>query len=68
MRASKFVFDYVQLLYYQCHKINMNCVGSCMNCPDWIKIKTTTINLINNKDNKYFQYTVAVALNFKEIK
>ena len=46
----------------------MNCVGSYMNCPDWIKIKTTTINLINNKDNKYFQYTVAVALNFKEIK
>ena len=68
MRDSKFVFDYVQLLYYQCHKINLNCVESYMNCPDWIKIKTTTINLINNKDNKYFQYTVAVALNFKEIK
>ena len=68
MRDSKFVFDYVQLLYYQCHKINLNCVESYMNCPDWIKIKTTAINLINKRDNKYFQYTVAVALNLKEIK
>ena len=24
MRGSEFVFDYVQLLYYKCHKINLN--------------------------------------------
>ena len=24
MKGSKFVFDYVQLLYYQRHKINLN--------------------------------------------
>ena len=24
MRNSKFVFDYIKLLYYGCHKINLN--------------------------------------------
>ena len=24
MRGSEFVFDYVQLLYYKCHKRNLN--------------------------------------------
>ena len=24
MRGSEFVFDYVKLLYYKCHKINRN--------------------------------------------
>ena len=28
MRGSEFVFDYVQLLYYKCHKINLNHGGS----------------------------------------
>ena len=25
MKSSEFVFIYVQLLYYKCHKINPNC-------------------------------------------
>ena len=28
MKASEFVFDYVYLLYYKCHKINPNRSGS----------------------------------------
>ena len=44
MRGSEFVFDYVQLLYYKCHKINLNCGGSYMDSPDWIKNKKS-----NNK-------------------
>ena len=28
MRGSEFVFDYVQLLYYKCHRINLNHAGS----------------------------------------
>ena len=27
MKGSEFVFDYVELLYYKCHKINTNCSG-----------------------------------------
>ena len=67
MKGSEFVFDYVQLLYYKCHKINPNRGGSYINSPDWIKNKKATINPINKKDNKYFQYTVTVALNHEEI-
>ena len=27
MKSSEFVFDYVYLLYYKCHKIKPNCGG-----------------------------------------
>ena len=27
MKGTEFVFDYVQLLYYKCHEINLNCGG-----------------------------------------
>ena len=39
LKGSEFVFDYVNLLYYKCHKISLNCGGSCIRFPDWIKIK-----------------------------
>ena len=42
--SMKFAFDYVQLLYYKCHKINLNCGGSYIDSPDWIKNKKS-----NNK-------------------
>ena len=63
MKGSEFVFDYVQLLYYKCHKINPNRGGSYIDSPDWIKNKKATINPINKKDNECFQYTITVALN-----
>ena len=66
MGGSNFAFDYVQLLHYKCHKINLNCGGSYIDSPEWIKKKT--INTINEKDNKCFQYAVTVALNYEEIK
>ena len=52
MKGSPFVFDYIQLLYYKCHKITPNRDGSYINSPDWIKSKNATINPINKKDNK----------------
>ena len=47
MKGSAFVFNYVQLLYYKCHKINPNRGGSYIDPPDWIKNKKATINPIN---------------------
>ena len=67
MIDSKIAFNYVQLFYYKCHKINPNRGGSYIDCPDWIKNKKATINPINEKDNKCFQYAVTVALNHEEI-
>ena len=39
MKGSEFVFDYVQLFYYKCHKINLNRGGTDIGSPDWIKTK-----------------------------
>ena len=39
IRGSEFVFDYVQLLHYKCHKWNLNRGGSYKDSPDWIKAK-----------------------------
>ena len=39
MRASKFIFNYVQLLYYKCHTMNLNHGRSYIDSPDWIKNK-----------------------------
>ena len=46
MRGSEFVFDYVHLLYYKCHKVNPN--RGPYN-------KKATISAINKKDSKCFQ-------------
>ena len=36
--------------------------------PDWIKNKKATINPINKKDNRCFQYAITIALSYEEIK
>ena len=54
MKGSEFVFDYVYLLYYKCHKINTNCGGSYVDSPDWKKQnKKATIYPINKKHNAF---------------
>ena len=37
MRGSDFFFDFVNLLHYRCRKINLECPGSYIDSPDWIK-------------------------------
>ena len=68
MNGSKFVFDYVQLMYYKCHKINPNYGGSYTDSPDWIKNKKATISPINKKFNKCFQCPVTVTSIYEEIR
>ena len=33
IKGSEFIFDYVPLLYYKCHKINPNCTESYIDSP-----------------------------------
>ena len=68
IKDSKFVLDYVHLLCYKCHKINLNHGGSYIDSPDSIENKKSAINHINKKDKQCFQYDVTVALNHGEIK
>ena len=64
IKASEFVFNYLHLLYYKCHKINLNWRGSHIDS----KNKKRTINPINKKDNKCFQYPVIVTLNHEKVR
>ena len=67
MKASNFVFDYVNLMYYKWQKINLIHGGSYIDSHDWIKNKKATINPINKKSNKCFQYGGTVELNHEKI-
>ena len=65
MKDTEFVFDYVQLFHYKCHKVYPNRGGSYIDSPDWTKNKKATTNPINKKDNKCFQYALTFALNYE---
>ena len=68
MKGTEFVFDCVHLLYLKLENTNPNRCGSYIDTSDWIRKERATINSINKKDNKCYQYTVTFPLNYKEIK
>ena len=67
MRGSEFIFDGVNVLYYDLNEISLNRGGSYIDCPEWIKNKKATINP-NNNDKKCFQYALTVPLIYEKIK
>ena len=67
MKGSDFVFYYVESLNYIFHKIYLKRCGSYIETPEWIKKKKATIN-VENEDDKCFQYSVTVALNYNKIR
>ena len=44
MRGSEFIFDNVDLLYYDLHKISLSRSGSYIDSLKWLKNKKATIN------------------------
>ena len=64
MKIIELIFNYLYLLYYKCHKINLNQRRSYIDS----KNKKPTINPINKKDNKSFQFPVIVTLNHEEVR
>ena len=68
MKGTEFDFVCVHLLYFKCVKINPNRGGSYIDTPNWIRNKKASINPISTKDNKCFQYTVTLPLNYKKLK
>ena len=67
MEHCEFVIDCVQLLYYKCHKTIQVMVDHIYTFLIGTKNKKATINPINKKDNKCFQYEVIIALNHEEL-
>ena len=53
MKGSEFLFVYIQLLYYKCHKINPDCSGSYKDSSDWIKNKKAIIPSIKKIVNAF---------------
>ena len=49
------------------NKVSLSRGGSYIDFPKWLKNKKVTINHKNN-DDKCFQYTLAVALNYQKVK
>ena len=68
MRGSEFIYDSVDVLYYNFKKVSLSRGGSYTDSPKWLKNKKPTINSQNKKDGKRFQYAVNVALNHEQIK
>ena len=54
-RGSEFIHKSVGLLYYYFHKTDMKRVRSYIESHEWLINKGATINLKNEKGNKYFQ-------------
>ena len=52
MEVSKFAFDSADLLYYKCHQVSLNCGGSYMDSPKWLKNKKA-VNPKNNDDKRF---------------
>ena len=67
MRGSEFIFDSVDVLYYDLNKVSLSRDRSYIDSPKWLKNKKATINSKNN-DDKCFQYALTVALNHEQIK
>ena len=67
MRRNGFIFYSFDALYHDLNKIGLSRDGSYIDSPEWLKNKKGTINLKNNDDNCY-QYALAVALNYEQIK
>ena len=53
MKGGEFIFDYVHVLYYKCHKINPIHGGSFMDSPNCIKKKKATITPVSKIMNAF---------------
>ena len=66
-KVSEFIFDSLDVFYYNLNKPSINRGGSYIDSPKWLKHKKTTINPKNN-DDKCFQCSIVVALHHEQIK
>ena len=65
--GSNFIFESVELLNYNLHKISLKRGKSYIKSPEWLENKKATINLQNSNDNNFFQNAITVALNHQNI-
>ena len=66
--GSNFIFESVELIDYNLHKISLKTEKLYIESSEWLKNKGATINPKNKKDDKCFQYALTLALNYNKIK
>ena len=67
-KGSEFIPESIELLYYNFQKIDIRKAESYKMSPNWIVNKKATINPKNEKDNKWFQWSIISGLNDNKIK
>ena len=67
MKGSEFIFDSIDVLYYNLNKISLIRGGSYIDSPEWLWNKKATLNPKNN-DDECLQYALTAALNYQSIK
>ena len=67
MKRSSYIFERVDLLEYNLHKISLNRGSSYIDPPKLLKYKGVIINPKNTKDNKCLQYAITAGLNYRNI-
>ena len=66
--GSEFNFQNVDLMDYKLHKVSLKTGGSYIKSTEWLINKTATVNPKNEKDDKCFQYAIALSLIYNKIK
>ena len=67
MKGSSYIFERVDLLEYNLHKISLNRGSSHIESHEWLKNKGVTINPKNAKNKNCFQYAITATMNYQNI-
>ena len=66
-RASEFILENVELMYYYLHKTTLKRGKSSIESPEWLQNKTVAVNPKNKEDDNCYQYAITLALNLQYI-
>ena len=67
IKGSKFVFESVELMDYELHRIRLRKGGSYIKSSEWLLHKRATINPKNKNDDECLWWSTISALNSNEI-
>ena len=67
IKGRDFVFESVELMDYELHRVRLRRGGSYIKSPEWLANKKATINPKNKNDDECLQWSTISALNYNEI-
>ena len=62
-----FVFESVELMDYNLHRVRLRRDGSYIKSPEWLTNKKATINTKNENEDECLRWSTISALNYNEI-